>query len=90
MQCFVYKSLKKDELYLYLDKKDDFSSVPEALLQSFGRLAFVMELNLSPERRLAREDVSKVIAGIQGKGFFIQMPPTVMPLPLAGSGRQLH
>jgi len=23
MQCFIYKSLFKNELYLYLDKKDD-------------------------------------------------------------------
>ena len=90
MQCFIYKSLKKDELYLYLDKKDDFSAVPEALLQSLGGLAFVMELNLSPERKLAREDVAKVMAGIQSKGFFVQMPPTTIPLELVGNGRQLH
>ena len=90
MQCFIYKSLKKDELYLYLDKRDDFSSVPEALLQSFGRLAFVMELELSPQRKLAREDAGKVIAGIGNKGFFVQMPPTLIPPPLAASNRQLH
>lgn len=90
MQCFIYKSLKKDELYLYLEKKDDFSAVPEALLQSFGRLVFVMELQLSPERKLAREDAGKIMAGIQSKGFFVQMPPTVIPLPLAVNGRQLH
>lgn len=24
MNCFIYKSLKKDELYLYLDKKTIF------------------------------------------------------------------
>ncbi|MDD1621186.1 MAG: YcgL domain-containing protein [Methylococcaceae bacterium] len=90
MQCFIYKSLKKDELYLYLDKRDDFSSVPEALLQSFGRLAFVMELELSPKRKLAREDAGKVIAGIRNKGFFVQMPPTLIPPPLAASNRHLH
>lgn len=90
MQCFIYKSLKKDELYLYLDKRDDFSSVPEALLQSFGRLAFVMELQLSPQRKLAKEDVSKVIACLQSKGFFVQMPPTLISPPLAASNRHLH
>lgn len=90
MQCFIYKSLKKDELYLYLDKRDDFSAVPEALLQSFGRLTFVMELQLTPQRKLAREDAGKIIASIQNKGFFVQMPPTIMPLPLAATGRQLH
>lgn len=90
MQCFIYKSLKKDELYLYLDKRDDFSAVPEALLQSFGRMAFVMELQLTPERKLAREDAGKIMAGIQSKGFFVQMPPTLILPQLSGQGRQLH
>ena len=89
MQCFIYKSLKKDELYLYLDKRDDFSAVPEALLQNFGRLVFVMELELSPQRKLAREDVDKVIDNIQSKGFFMQMPPPLISLPQPHQ-RQLH
>ncbi len=90
MQCFIYKSLKKDELYLYLDKRDDFSAVPEVLLQSFGRMAFVMELQLTPQRKLAREDAGKIIASIQSKGFFVQMPPTVISMPPSANGRQLH
>lgn len=90
MQCFIYKSLKKDELYLYLDKRDDFSSVPEPLLQSFGRLVFVMELELTPQLKLAKEDAGKVIACLQTKGFFVQMPPTLISPPLSASNRQLH
>jgi len=34
MQCYIYKSLKKDELYLYLNKKDDFSELPETLFKT--------------------------------------------------------
>ena len=79
MQCFIYKSLKKDELYLYLEKKDDFSGIPELLLKSVGRTEFVMELEISPERKLAREDVNKVLASLQDKGFFVQMPPVIIP-----------
>jgi uncharacterized protein len=90
MQCFIYKSLKKDELYLYLDKRDNFSVVPDVLLQNFGRLAFVMEVMLTPERKLARENVEKVIASIHAKGFFVQMPPLVITSPLAASQQQLH
>ena len=77
--------MKKEELYLYLDKKDDFSGLPEALLQSVGKLEFVMELELTPERKLAREKAEKVLAGLQEKGFFIQLPPTVI-----SATRQLH
>lgn len=90
MVCFIYKSLKKDELYLYLDKKDDFSAVPEELLKSLGRLQFVMELTLSPERKLAREDVAKVMASLQNKGFFIQMPPLMTPPQLVVNHDRPH
>lgn len=90
MQCFIYKSLKKDELYLYLNKKDDFSSVPESLYNSLGRLEFVMELKLSPERKLAREDISRVITSLETKGFFVQMPPMMPPPSLAVANNQLH
>lgn len=79
MQCFIYKSLKKEELYLYTDKRDDFSGLPEALLQSLGKLAFVMELELTAERKLARADAAKVLAALEDKSFFVQMPPTVLP-----------
>ncbi|MGJ0430420.1 YcgL domain-containing protein [Methylobacter sp.] len=82
MQCFIYKSLKKEDLYLYIDKKDDFSKVPEMLFNSFGRMTFVMELELTPERKLAREDAGKVIASLKEKGFFVQMPPTKVEAPL--------
>lgn len=81
MQCYIYKSLKKELLYLYVDTKDDFSKVPEALFNSLGRIEFVMELELTPERKLARENTEKVIAQLKEKGFFVQMPPTKFSAP---------
>lgn len=82
MLCFIYKSLKKEHLYLYVDKKDDFSRVPEALFESFGKMEFVMELELTPERKLAQEDAVKVMDSLTAKGFFVQLPPITMPAPL--------
>ena len=90
MQCFIYKSLKKNELYLYLAKKDDFSAVPEHLLKSFGRLEFVMELTLSAGLKLAREKVENVLSSIKSKGFFVQIPPTTIPDPLVVKNNKLH
>ncbi|MDD1613956.1 MAG: YcgL domain-containing protein [Methylococcaceae bacterium] len=75
MQCFIYKSLKKDYLYLYIVNKDDFSKVPDALLNNFGKMEFVMDMELSPERKLAREDAGKVIENLKEQGFFVQLPP---------------
>ncbi|MGZ8907697.1 MAG: YcgL domain-containing protein, partial [Methylobacter sp.] len=62
-------------LYLYVDKKDDFSKVPEALFNSFGKMEFVMDLELTPERKLAKEDAEKVLESLKEKGFFVQLPP---------------
>lgn len=76
METFIYKSRKKDELYLYLAEKDDFSVVPEDLLKSLGNEPqFVMQLTLSEQRKLAREDVRKVMQNLQQNGFHLQMPP---------------
>jgi len=90
MQSYIYKSLKKSELYLYLQKKDDFSVIPEPLLNSFGRIEFVMALEITPERKLAREDVTKVINSLQQKGFFVQLPPTIIPNALLQKNSKLH
>ncbi len=90
MQCFIYKSLKKSELYLYVEKKDDFSKIPETLLNSFGRLEFVMDLELLADLKLAREDVNKVLASLNDKGFFVQMPPTIIPEALFVKNNKLH
>ena len=90
MQSYIYKSNKKAELYLYLLNRDDFSVLPEALLQSLGALEFVMSLELSPERKLAREDVTKVMQSLQNKGFFVQMPPTLVSLLYAENNQQMH
>lgn len=76
MLCFIYKSLKKQHLYLYVDKKDDFSKVPEALFNSFGNMDFVMELELMPERKLAKEDAKKVLESLSVRGYFVQLPPS--------------
>lgn len=90
MQSYIYKSLKKDELYLYLVKKDDFSDIPEPLLNSFGKIEFVMELDITPDRKLAREDTAKVLNSLQEKGFFVQVPPTIIPNALVQKNSKLH
>lgn len=77
MQCFIYRSNKKTGLYLYLAKQDDFSSIPEALLKSIGQSEFAMELEITPERKLAHENSVDVLKGIEENGFYIQMPPTI-------------
>jgi len=75
MQCEIYKSSKKEQMYLYVRKPFDEDSLPEALLAIFGKLTFVMALDITPSTTLAREDAEEVVAQLEEKGFFLQMPP---------------
>lgn len=75
VQCWVYRSTRKDEMYVYLAKEDDFESIPEALRARIGRLEKAMELELTPKRKLARADAIKVMQALHDQGFYLQMPP---------------
>jgi len=75
LRCWVYRSPRKQEMYLYLDIEDDFSRVPDELLRRFGEPAKIMQLSLHTERKLAREDVVKVMENLRTQGFHLQMPP---------------
>ena len=78
--CEVFRSSKKQEMYLYVEKSKGLEDVPQSLMAQFGEPAPVMVLVLTPEKRLARADVSTVIAKIQEQGFYLQMPPTMAEL----------
>ncbi|SDK83708.1 hypothetical protein SAMN05661010_00251 [Modicisalibacter muralis] len=73
--CEIFKSSRKDELYLYVDKARGLVDVPEVLLERFGKPVSAMTLILSENKPLARADVNDVIAAIEAKGFYLQMPP---------------
>ncbi len=75
MLCAIYKSLKKDETYLYLAKKDDFSPVPEALMAMFGKPQLALVINLAQKKQLVRADIDKVKKALDEDGFYLQLPP---------------
>lgn len=79
LQCSVYRSPKKDGMYLYVPKHEPFARVPDALLQTFGTPGHVMDLELTPERRLARASAPDVIDAILQNGYYLQMPPLDQP-----------
>lgn len=74
MLCSIYKSNKKEGAYLYIPKKDDFSDVPDALMDMFGKPFFVMVIKLEG-RTLAQVDIEKVKTSMDEQGFFLQLPP---------------
>ncbi len=76
VQAYVYKSLRKADTYVYLSARDDFARLPEPLRTQLGSLQFVLEVALTPDRRLAREDAAVVRENLVVRGFHLQFPPT--------------
>ncbi len=74
MICYVYRSNRKLDTYLYIAKKDDFSELPEAVLNVFGPPEFSLSFNLTADRKLAQEDTKEVIKKIESDGYFLQLP----------------
>jgi uncharacterized protein len=77
MHAFVYKSLKKADTYVYLAARDGFARLPEPLRTQLGGLQFVLEVELTPERKLAREDAALVREHLAARGFHLQFPPAI-------------
>lgn len=73
--CSIFRSPRHEGMYLYVDKAEALTRVPEALLARFGTPQLAMTLVLTPERTLARVDVAKVLASLEDDGYFLQMPP---------------
>ncbi|MDH5572735.1 MAG: YcgL domain-containing protein [Gammaproteobacteria bacterium] len=82
MKCFIYKSLKKPDTYLYLSEKDNFSSLPDILVKALGTLKWVMDLELSPEKKLAQADARTVISTLTSQHYYLQLPPQNLNNPL--------
>lgn len=83
MHAYVYKSPRKADTYVYLAARDDFERLPQALAGELGPLQFVLEVALTPERTLAREDVHVVRENLAVRGFHLQMPPRMAADPMA-------
>ncbi|OMQ27233.1 YcgL domain-containing protein [Serratia oryzae] len=77
MLCVIYRSPKRDQTYLYVEKRDDFSRVPEELMKSFGTPQFSMMLSLDGRKKLASADIEAVKEALKQDGFYLQFPPPV-------------
>jgi len=74
MKTYIYRCSRKPDMYIYLVEEDDFSNVPKEIFNSLGIIAFAMELDISPDRKLAKEDPVKVLENLKEHGFHLQLP----------------
>lgn len=70
----VFRSSKKADTYVYVRRGSDWQQLPEGLRGLFGQPVHAMDLVLTPERKLARTTGRDVLAAIEEKDFYLQMP----------------
>ena len=71
----VVKSSRKADTYLYLPQGTDWETLPDSLRSVFGDPQPVLTMKLTSERQLARYSGAEVLAALEDKGFFLQLPP---------------
>jgi uncharacterized protein YcgL (UPF0745 family) len=73
--AYIYRSSKKEELYLFLAEEDNFECVPEEVMKAFGAPRKAMELEVKAGMKMARSKPEEVLANLKEQGFHLQMPP---------------
>lgn len=86
MECTVYKSLKKDETYVFIPTTTALSDLPDELIKVLGQTERVITLKLTPEKKMARGTGAEVMKSIEKQGFHLQMPekPHINAVPSYG------
>ena len=75
MFCVIYRSTKREQTYLYVEKKDDFSRVPDELMSGFGTPILAMILPLDGRKKLIHADLDNVKQALADQGYYLQLPP---------------
>jgi uncharacterized protein len=73
MQCFTYRSSKREGVYLYVAEESFLENLPEELKQVLGKPIFMLCFDLYPERQIAKVDAKKVIESIKAQGYFLRI-----------------
>ena len=73
--CSVYKTAKRADTYLYVNRDDGLKRVPTALLERMEPLQHVMDMPWRADRDLARVRADVLRQALNEQGFFLQLPP---------------
>jgi uncharacterized protein YcgL (UPF0745 family) len=74
MFCKIFKSNIRRDYYIFIPKEKDFEALPEGLRTDFGEPVFVMEIEVTPEKKLARNNAHQILQDIDDQGYHLQMP----------------
>lgn len=74
IECVIYRSIKKDETYIFMPTTTQLSELPAELIKVLGQAEMVMTITLTPEKKMARGTAEEIIKSIHRQGFHLQMP----------------
>ena len=74
VECDVYRSAKKEYLYLFVPADEGMARVPDELLAQFGVPEKALSFTLTQERDLAKEDPMQVLQNLLQQGYHLQLP----------------
>ncbi len=77
MKVTVYKASSREYLYVYVAEAVGLDKVPAGLLTQFGEPTLVMPLDLAAGQQLGKVRSDEVMAAVEDKGYYLQMPPVV-------------
>ena len=66
---------KLADTFLFIEKRDDFSKVPEPLMTMFGQPQYVMIINLAKRTQLGVADLDTLKQSLSDQGYYLQIPP---------------
>ncbi len=74
MESYIYRCRNKPDIYIYLAEEGNFDNIPGAIFNSLGIIEFTMQLEITPQTKLAREDTETVLNNLNEHGFHLQLP----------------
>ena len=80
MICYVYRSDRKRDTYLYIQNEGDFSCLPDTILTIFGPPEYVLSFDLYSDKKLSQADAAEVLNKLETDGFYLQLPKSYFDL----------
>lgn len=73
----IYRSPKREGMYIYLEKETGPQQLPEGLTALFGTPVLVTHMMVGDNKQFAKFNAQDLFRAITDKGFYLQMPEPI-------------
>jgi uncharacterized protein len=77
MLCCIYRSSKKEGLYVYVLEDAGLDHLPDPVMKQLGEPTLALTVDLSKRTSLGQENIAEVRSNLESQGFHIQMPKDI-------------